>query len=355
MNVAASSSSGTAPPPGEPGEPDTRTGSAALDAVLRFRELGLVVTLVLLVGATTVSNANFLSQQSIRDILLATAITLLLACGMTLVVVSRGIDLSVGSVLGLSAFGTATLLREHPGLPVPVALLVGVAIGAACGAVNGVVIAYGKVPALVATLGTLYVFRGVVYFWAGGSRISAGDMPRGFLDFGTARILGVPYLFLIGLAVLVVVGQFLRRYRTGRDLYAIGSSGEAARLAGIGINSRLMLAYVASGALAGLGGVLYAARYGTVDASAGTGMELNIVAAVVVGGVAIFGGSGSVYGAALGALLLTVINNALPVLGIDQFWQRAIVGVLIIAAIALDRLVALRVAESLRKKDSHVR
>lgn len=333
---------------------ETKTGSSRLDAILRFRELGLVVALVALVAVTTSANSRFLSQQSIRDVLLATAITLLLACGMTMVVLTKGIDLSVGSVLGLSAFGTATLLSEYPSLPWPVAMLAGIALGAACGAVNGVVIAYGRVPALVATLGTLYVFRGIVYFWAGGSRISAGDMPGSFLDFGTARLLGIPYLFLIAVLIVLVVGQYLGRYRSGRDLYAIGSSEDAARLAGVSINRRLLQVYVASGALAGLGGVLHAARFGTVDASAGSGIELNVVAAVVVGGVAIFGGSGTVYGAALGALLLTVINNALPVLGIDQFWQRAIVGALIIAAIALDRLVALRVGRSLRKKDSHV-
>jgi rhamnose transport system permease protein len=230
-----------------------------------------------------------------------------------------------------------------------------VGIGAASGLINAAVIALGKVPALVATLGTLYVFRGLVYFWAGGSRISAGDMPRSFLDFGTARILGIPYLFLIALLVVVVVGVFLASYRSGRDLYAIGSSPEAAELAGVPINRRLVTAYVVAGTLAGLGGFLYAARYGTVDASAGSGMELNIVAAVVVGGVAIFGGSGTVYGAAVGALLLTVISNALPVLSINQFWQGAIVGALIVGAIGLDRLVSLRVASSLSKKDSHVR
>jgi rhamnose transport system permease protein len=337
-----------------PAQPHTQTGSGLLDAILRFRALGLVVALVVIVGVTTAVNSRFLSTQSIRDILLATAITLLLAIGLTVVVLTRGIDLSVGSVLGLSAFGVGTLLQNYPGIPVPVAMLVGLLIGGACGLINAVIVAFGKVPPLVATLGTLYVFRGIVYFWAGGSRISAGDMPRGFLDFGTARILGVPYLILIGLVVLVIVGVFLSSYRAGRDMYAIGSNPEAARLAGVPTTRRLLTAYVLSGALAGLGGVLYAARFGTVDASAGSGLELAVVAAVVVGGVAIFGGSGTVYGAALGALLLTVISNALPVLNINQFWQQAIVGALILAAIGLDRLVSLRVAAALTTKDSHV-
>jgi rhamnose transport system permease protein len=217
---------------------------------------------------------------------LAAAILILLATGQTVVVLTRGIDLSVGSTLGLSAFAVGTLLQNNPGTPLPFALLAGVLVGGICGLVNAAIIALGNVPPLVATLGTLYIFRGLVYFWAGGSRINASDLPRSFLDFGTARILGVPYLILIALIVLVVVGLFLRHYRAGRDLYAIGSSPEAARLAGVRTRRRLIAAYVLCGALAGLGGVLYAARFGTVDASAGSGLELNVVAAVVVGGVA---------------------------------------------------------------------
>jgi rhamnose transport system permease protein len=331
-----------------------RTGSSFLDAVLRFRELGLVVALVLIVGLTTAANPRFLSGQSIRDIVLAAAITILLATGLTVVVLTKGIDLSVGSVLGLSAFAIASMLREFPGVPIPVAMLAGLGLGAVCGLLNAAVVALGNVPPLVATLGTLYIFRGLVYYLAGGSRISAGDLPRSFLEFGTARLLGIPYLLIVALIVLAVVTVWLGHYRSGRDMYAIGSNPEAARLAGVPTKKRLIAAYVLCGALAGLGGVLYTARFGTVDASAGSGLELSVVAAVVVGGVAIFGGSGTAYGAALGALLLTVISNALPDLGLNQFWQQAIVGALILGAIGLDRLVSLRVAAALRAKDSHV-
>ncbi|MQM25955.1 ABC transporter permease [Glycomyces albidus] len=332
---------------------DSRTGSTWLDLVLRFRALGLIVALVALVGVTTALNPRFLSGQSVRDLLFAAAVTLLLACGMTVVVLTRGIDLSVGSVLGLSAYVTGSALSAT-GMPTVFALPLGLAVGAACGTLNGAIIHFGRVPPLVATLGTLYVLRGVVYFAAGGSRINASDLPPGFLDFGSGDVLGVPYLFAVSVLVLAAVGVFLGRYRAGRDLYALGSNPEAARLAGVPAGRRLMTAYVLSGALAGLGGVLYAARFGTVDASAGYGMELDVVAAVVVGGVAIFGGSGTTLGAGLGALLLTVIDNALPVLRIDQFWQQAIVGALILAAIALDRLVSVRAARALRRKGSHV-
>jgi rhamnose transport system permease protein len=315
--------------------------------VFVVRELGILLALVLLIGITAIVNPRFLSAQSIKDLLLSSSILAILAIGQAIVIITRNVDLSVGSILGLAAFATGTLFVEHPKAFIPLVMLLGVALGAACGAVNGALIAGTKVPALVVTLGTLYVFRGIDYFWATGKQINAADMPPAFLHLGTATVLKVPVLALFAVAVLLVAGYYMRSYRGGRELYAIGSDPVAARLSGIPVGKRVFFAFVASGALAGLAGVLYAARFGTLDANAGIGVELNVVAAVVVGGVAIFGGSGSVYGAALGAVLLTTIGAALPVLGVSPFWQRAAVGALILAAIALDRLLAVSVARSL--------
>ena len=322
--------------------------------LVRTRELGIILALVLLVGYTAASNPRFLSGQSIRDILLNTAILAVMAAGQAVVVITRNIDLSVGSVLGLSAFTVATLMSDNPGLPMVVAILVGLAVGGAAGLLNGVLVRFGRVPALVVTLGTLYMFRGITYSWAGGQQVNADELPRHFLIFANDSVLGIPWLVLIALVVVGGVSLVMRNYRAGRELYAMGSSPQAAELAGIKVARNLLGAFVVSGALAGLAGVLFAARFGTVDAAAGTGLELNVVAAVVVGGVAVFGGSGTVWGAGLGALLLTVIGSSLTVLDIDQFWQQAIVGALIILAICADRLVAVRIARSLRKKDSHV-
>jgi rhamnose transport system permease protein len=246
-----------------------------------------------------------------------------------------------------------------------VAILAGVAVGAVCGLVNGVLVRYGNVPALVVTLGTLYIFRGVTYSWAGGSQVNADELPRHFLEFANKEILhvpvpilssifGTPWPVLIAIVVVGGVSLMMRNYRVGRELYAMGSSPQAAELAGIKVARNLLGAFLLSGALAGLAGVLFAARFGTADASAGTGYELNAVAAVVVGGVAVFGGSGTVWGSSLGALLLVVISSALAVLDVNQFWQQAIVGALIILAICADRLVAVRIARSLRKRDAHV-
>ena len=322
-------------------------------SLLRARELGIVLALVALIGVTAAVNPRFLSPQSIRDLVLAAAILVVLAVGQTVVVITRNIDLSVGSVLGLSAYAAGSLLQAAPGTPVVVALLVGAGVGAACGLVNGALVRFGNVPALVVTLGTLYVYRGICFFWAGGQQINADELPPGFLAFGTAAVLGVPWLLIIALAVVLVAGFVLRSYRSGRELYAMGSNPQAAVLAGVPVGRRVMAAFLVSGALAGLAGVLFAARFGTVDAASGTGDELEVVAAVVVGGVAVFGGSGTVYGAAVGALLLTTIGSALPVLAIDQFWQGAIVGALILAAIGTDRVVAARLAARLRRREPH--
>jgi rhamnose transport system permease protein len=312
------------------------------------REFGILLALALLVAVTFAVNTRFLSAQNVKDLLLGSTILAILAVGQSIVVITRNVDLSVGSVLGLAAFATGSLFVSAPRTPIPLAVLAGVALGAACGAVNGGLIAAARVPALVVTLGTLYVFRGLDYTWASGRQVNAADMPGAFLRMGTASLLGVPVLALFAVAVLLLAGFGLRSYRSGRELYAIGSDPAAARLSGIPVGRRVFWAFVTSGALAGLAGVLYAARFGTLDANAGLGLELEVVAAVVVGGVAIFGGSGSVYGAAVGAVLLATIGSALPVLGVDPFWQRAAVGALILAAIGLDRSLAVRLARRLR-------
>ncbi|MGA5301025.1 ABC transporter permease [Nucisporomicrobium flavum] len=334
----------------------TKSKRPALSAggLMKTRELGIILALAILVIFTAVNHPRFLSGQSIRDILLNTAILAVMAAGQAVVVITRNIDLSVGSVLGLSAFTVATMMSTNPDLPMIAALLVGLAVGAVAGLINGVLVRYGRVPALVVTLGTLYMFRGITYSWAGGQQVNADELPRHFLRFANASVLGVPWLVLIAVVVVGGVSVLMRNYRVGRELYAMGSSPQAAELAGIRVARNLLGAFLLSGALAGLAGVLFAARFGTVDASAGNGYELTVVAAVVVGGVAVFGGSGTVWGAGLGALLLTVIGSALAVLDINQFWQQAIVGALILFAICADRLVAVRIARSLRKRDSHV-
>lgn len=320
----------------------------ALETVFRSREFSILVVLLLLVATATVMTPSFLfSSNGWRDLLLTPSILLLLAAGQAVVIITRNVDLSVGSVLAITAYLTGRLFIDVPGIPIVAVVAAGLAMGAALGLVNGLLVSLGKVPSLVITLGTLYIFRGVVLTWAGSDRVNAGDMPRGFLRLGTAQVLGIPVLFIVAAVVVCAVGYYLHSHRGGREMYAIGSDPDAAVLYGLPVRRRVLAAFVLSGTLAGLAGVLHAARYGTVSSGAGTGIELEAVAAVVIGGVAIFGGSGTVWGAALGAMLLVTIDRALPILGIPDFWQRAVVGVLIISAIVLDRVLANRRARKL--------
>lgn len=304
-----------------------------------FRILVLLVILVCLFAFTAASNPRFLMAQSIRDLLASLAIVLLVTIGQSMVIITRGIDLSVGAVVGLSAYLSAELVRAVPSWPPLLTLAVGISVGAACGLLNGTLVRLGGIPPLVVTLGTMYVFRGATYFISGGQRIPATELPRGFLDFGSSQFLGVPTITLIAVIGAVAGAVFLGRFRPGRDLYAIGSNPAAAELVGIPMTARLLMAYISSGVLAGIGGTLYAARFGTVDPNAGTGLELTVIASAVVGGIAIFGGSGSLVGAAAGAVLLTLVSSALPVLNVNPFWQQAIVGALILFAITADRLL----------------
>jgi rhamnose transport system permease protein len=311
--------------------------------VLRSREVSVAAVLIVIVLLTTLKSSSFLfSSDGWRDLLLTPAILLVLAVGQTVVIVTRNVDLSVGSTLGLTAYLTGKVFVAHPGIPVIAVFAIGLLFGAFLGLVNGVLIAFGRVPALVITLGTLYVYRGIFLSWAGSNRINASDLPSSFNALGTKQILTIPVLTLIAALVLAVVGYYLYTARSGRELYAIGSDPEAATLYGLPVRRRVLVAFVISGALAGLAGVFYAARYGTVSSGAGYGMELQAVGAAVIGGVAIFGGSGTVWGAALGAFLLVTINRALPIVGISDFWQQAVVGALIIAAISLDRYLSTR-------------
>jgi rhamnose transport system permease protein len=323
------------------------------ESVFRMRESGILVVLVLFVLVTTVVQSRFLSTSNLQFILINTTVFALLALGETMVVISRNVDLSVGSVLGLSAYVSAHLFSQVHGIPIPVVFAVGIGIGLVCGAVNGAIVAIGRVPSLVVTLATLYIVRGVGILIVGGGEVVAQSLPNGFAAIPRKTLFGVPYLAVAVALVIAAGAYYLRAYRSGRELYAIGSNPDAARLAGIQVGKRIFTAFTVSGAIAGLAGVLWAAQYETIDSSAGTGYELQVVAAVVVGGVAIFGGSGSAVGAALGALLLNTINTALNVLGISPNWDSTISGALLLLAIILDRLISVRVANALRSRSVH--
>ena len=332
------------------GKPPRISSRRLTERVFRVRESGIIVVLIVFVAITVSIEPRFASQQEVQFILANTTIFALLALGETMVIVSRNVDLSIGSVVGLSAYVSASLFGKIHGIPILVVFLVGLGIGLAVGVANGLMVAIGRVPSLVVTLATLYIVRGLDILIVGGNEVVAQTLPNAFIQIPRAGVYGVPYLAIVIAVVIGVGAYYLRSYRSGRELYAIGSNPEAARLAGIPVARRVFTAFAVSGAIAGVAGVLWAAQYQTIDSTAGTGYELQVIAAVVVGGVAIFGGSGSAVGAAIGALLLNTINSALYVLGISPFWDQAIAGFLLLVAIALDRLISVRLATALRRR-----
>ncbi|RZT59568.1 rhamnose transport system permease protein [Microcella alkaliphila] len=327
-----------------------RTVMSKVGARLLSREAGVAATLILVVVFTTLQNPNFVfSPDGYRDLLLTPSILMLVAVGQAFVIITRNVDLSVGSIVGITAYLTGRLFIDIPGIPVLAVFLAGAIVGGALGLINGALVAVARVPALVITLGTLYIYRGLNVAWVGSDRINASDLPREFRSLGTDQILSIPVLTIVAVLVLIAAAWYLRNTRGGREFYAIGSDPDAADLYGLKVNRRIITAFVMSGALSGLAGVMFAARYGTVSSQAGTGWELQAIGAAVIGGVAISGGVGTVWGAAIGAFLLLTINRALPVIGIQDFWQRAVVGALIIGAIVLDRVLAVRQARKLRE------
>jgi rhamnose transport system permease protein len=319
------------------------TATRIVGTLLRSREIAVAAVIVAIIVLTTLKSSGFVfSSDGWRNLLVSPSLLLILAVGQASVIITRNVDLSVGSTLGLTAYLTGKVFIAWPDMPVVLAFAIGLAFGGLLGLINGVIVSYGRVPSMVITLGTLYIYRGIFLSWAGSDRVNASDFPPGFNHLGTREIGTIPVVTVIALVVMALVGYYLRTARGGRELYAIGSDPEAARLYGLPVTRRVLIAFVLSGALAGLAGVVYAARYGTVSSGAGYGMELQAVGAAVIGGVAIAGGVGTVWGAALGAFLLITINSALPLVGISDFWQRAVVGALIIAAIVLDRVLANR-------------
>jgi rhamnose transport system permease protein len=342
----------TLAPPREPGSPAPASSRRLAERVFRIREFGIVAVLVVFVAVTAGIQPRFLSSTNIQFILVDATIFALLALGETIVVITRNVDLSVGSVLGLSAFLTARLASNTHGLPLVLVFLVGLGIGLLCGVVNGLMVTLGRVPSLVVTLATLYIIRGVDVLIVGGGQVVPSSYYPSFLNMSKATVGGIPDLAIVVAVVIAGGWYWLRTYRSGRELYAIGSNPDAARLAGIPMGRRVFTAFALSGAVAGVAGVLWASRFGTVDSTAGAGYELQVIAAVVVGGVAIFGGSGSVVGAAIGALLLQTINSALYVLGVSPNWDQAIAGFLLILAIVLDRIISLRLTASLRRRSA---
>jgi rhamnose transport system permease protein len=328
------------------------TAESIAVAAFRLREIGIVVALGAAIVFFSIRADNFLTVGNWQDIATNVAIVGVVAVGETMVVLTRNIDLSVGSIIGLSAYISADTLADHQGTPLVLIALLATAVGLACGIGNGLLVAVGRVPAIIATLATLAIYRGFAYeaTGGGGDNISAFQLPDNFLDLAAQKPLGIPILAWIALVVALAGAATLRWASWGRDFYAIGSNPDAARLAGIRVGRRVMAAFAICGALAGLGGFMFAARFASVDAVAGRGLELDVVTAVVIGGVNVFGGSGTVLGAVLGALLVATIQDGFTLLKISEFWKIFFNGAAIVVAVTIDALIKHRLQDVLRRR-----
>lgn len=302
---------------------------------------GIFLALVLLCAALAIINENFLSTRNILNVLRQTSINGILAIGMTFVILTRGIDLSVGSVAALAGVVAASLATTSAGMipggpyPVALALLAGLAAGVACGAVSGGIVARFGVPAFVVTLGMLSAARGLTLIYAGGRPIP--NLTDEFRWIGTGSVLGIPVPIFLLLGTFAVAHFVLTQTRFGRHVYAVGGNPHAAKVSGLPVRRLRFSVYVIAGALAALAGMLLAARTGSALPQAGIAYELDAIAAVVIGGTSLAGGVGRVTGTLIGALLIGVMNNGLDLMGVESYYQQVIKGVLIVAAVMLDQ------------------
>lgn len=329
---------------GEPGGPGSGPAARRLDLLGLARRYQIVLILIgLIVLLTVLTEGTFLQTQNLVNVVRQVSAIGIMACGMVFVIVTLGIDLSVGSIVALSAVVGASLAQtatasviKYPGLDVPVvvAVLAGIGVGALAGLVNGLLITRFRIAPFIATLGMMTAGRGLAMIYSGGRPISSLD--PGFTWLGQGDVVGIPVPILLLAVVAVGTSVLLNSTRFGRYTYAIGGNEQAARVSGIGIDRVRLGIYTLTGVLAGLAGLVLAARTGSGNPGLGDGIELDVIAATVIGGTSFSGGVGTIWGGVVGALIIGVINNGLDLLNVSPFMQQVVKGVIIVVAIIID-------------------
>ncbi len=317
-----------------------------------LRIIALLAVLVLIILFFTTQIEGFLSGRLFNRISSSVAIMALVATGQTLVILTRNIDLSVGSVVGFVAFATGSLITNNPDLGPTALLAYAATLGAGFGLINGLLVAYARVPSIIVTLATMALFRSTLVEYSDGKSITTDNLPGWLTDFPNMVVFALGQMefragFCASVLVVIVAHLAMTKLRPARQLYAVGSNPEAADLAGIDAARVVLVAFVLSGLMAGLAGFMFLARFGNITVVAGLGFELKSVASAVVGGVNIFGGSGSVIGAFLGAILVDLLETGLVRWAVvSEFWREAVLGTLILAAVATDTIISRRLARA---------
>lgn len=308
--------------------------------VFRLREFGVVIALVAIAAFFILQTDAFLSPRNLQNLAIQTSLVIIVGAGLTMVILTRNIDLSVGSIVGLTAYICVTALSTYNDLPWYAISALAIGIGVICGLLNGVIVAVANIPAIIATLATLSIYRGIVFHFSSGRTISVYELSQTpLLQFSSLKFLEIPSLGIVAIVVAAISAVILSWTHWGRDFYAIGSNPDAARYAGIPVKQRVILAFTLSGALAGLGGLMFTSRFAAVTPTSASGFEFVVISAVVIGGVNVFGGSGTILGMVLGAILIKVIENGFTLLRISEFWRFALQGFVIVAAVAIDTYV----------------
>lgn len=318
-----------------------------------IREISLIIVMVVIALFVEYrSGGNFLTAENLSDMFAETSVLAICAVGMMFVIVTGGIDLSIGAIMALGAMAGCTVLKNNPGTPTIVVVLIAMAVGLVSGLCNGFLVSKLKILPIIATLGTMNIYRGITYLVANGSWVKQQEMGSNFLSLATGKVLGINNLILIAVLVYILAAFFMTKTRTGRKIYAVGNSEESAKVSGIKTDNTLMLVYTLLGVIAGLAGTLYVCKYGVAQGETCTGYEMNVIAACVLGGVSVTGGTGRVPGVLLGAILLGILNNAMPLIHVSSFWQEAIRGLIILLSIAANSLIQRNVEmKALRRRN----
>lgn len=292
----------------------------------------LVFIIVISIGIQSI-NHSFLTQENLNDMITNTAILAILAIGMMLVLITGGIDLSIGATLALSGMTVALIVSKFPNISPVLAILLGIVVGSICGLIVGILISKLGILPIIATLGMMNIFRGLTYMISGGRWVSAYQMSDKFKGIATGKMLGINNLIAIAIIIYIATYYFINHTRTGRQIYAVGSNEEAAVIRGINRDKILIIVYTIMGSLSGLAGVLWVSKFASAQGDTAMGYEMSVIAACVLGGVSVAGGVGKIQGLLLGALLLGILNNALPLINVSTFWQQAIQGCIILFAV----------------------
>jgi rhamnose transport system permease protein len=307
--------------------------------LLRRREFSLILFILLVVLVITIRAPAFFELANLVYILNDTSILFMVGIAQMMVILTGGIDLSVASGMAFTGMAVAMINRYFPGVSVPLIVLIALGIGFVLGSFNGLLVAVGRIPPIITSLGTLSIYRGFVIVLSGGQSVNAYQMTGGFQNLPRALFLGLPSLVWFAAITIAVFAVFLTYSRSGREIYAVGGSQLASQYVGIRVPRVQYLVFTLSGVIVGFAGLMWVARYASAQNDSATGFELETIAACVVGGVSIMGGSGSIWGVTLGALFLGIVKNALTQIRISPFWQQAMEGFVIVMAIILNTLV----------------